>query len=102
VNQPLALMPGEAPENSNRKRILARMQALYCAAPNISCDGVFTLLRLLRVLRQARNWPMQRLRCRVDEEKVGIVEMGKKPARMAGLAEVASVIYTWPLLIDIS
>jgi hypothetical protein len=45
---------------------------------------------------------MQRLRCRVDEEKVGIVEMGKKPARMAGLAEVASVIYTWPLLIDIS
>jgi large subunit ribosomal protein L34 len=46
------------------------MQAFYCAAPNISCDGVFSLLRLLGALRQARNWPMPRIRCRVEEQKI--------------------------------
>jgi hypothetical protein len=98
----LALAAGQAQQNCNRSRILARIQVPKITSPNISCDGGVLTFRLLMALRQEGNERMQRRRCREGAEKCTMGQGEGCQAGWSSLAEGASVIYTFPLFIDIS
>jgi hypothetical protein len=76
------------------------MRGLDRTAPNIYCDEVFSLLRLLTALRQEVNERVQRRRCRVaqkTEKMLDAAEVGDA-GRGSSLAERGPFIYTYPLL----
>ena len=98
---PLVLAAGRAQKNSNRNRILARMAGLNRAAPKILATECFHFC-LLGAVRQEGNWPMQRRRCNAERKKSVTGPAGAGVGRVTGLAEWASVIYTFPLFIEIS
>jgi hypothetical protein len=100
--QLLVLAAGRAQQNTNRSRILARIQVSKSTSPNISCDEGVLTFRLLMALRQEGNERLQPGRCRAEAEKCTMGESEISQPGWTSLAEGASFIYTYPLLIDIS